>query len=440
MSLDSQQTDQRPIAGTKDLLEYFRQGERPGRLVGLEHEKLIYPKGSARPVPYDGPSGIGAVLQGFERFGWKAVREAPDRPVIAMAKGQAAISLEPGGQLELSGTPCPTAAEAHRENVEHLAQLKQICDGLGLRAVTLGYRPFDAVGAMPWMPKSRYGAMRQTLGTRGALALDMMLLTATGQVSLDFHDEADCAGKVTLVARASPVLVALFANSPLRLGQPAGFLSYRSHVWSDVDAARCGYQAFMLDGSFTYARYVEWALDAPMLFLRRRGQYLTPPLTFRQFVAKGFDGERAVQEDWADHLSTLFPEVRVKKLIEVRAADCNDAGMTGGLAALMRGLLYSKQAGERALAALPALPLDEHRRFHELAQREGLEAKWNGRSLSAMALELISAARDGLTELGDDPPGLLEPLEAVARSGRSPARRVLEANREPAALLDAFTL
>jgi len=268
----------------------------------------------------------------------------------------------------------------------------------------------------------------------------MMLLTATGQVSLDFHDEADCARKVTLVARASPVLVALFANSPLRLGQPTGWLSYRSRVWSDVDPARCGYQGFMLDGSFTYARYAEWALDAPMLFLRRDGRYLTPPLSFRQFIAQGFEGHRAVQEDWTDHLSTLFPEVRVKRLIEVRAADCTGAGPTGGLAALMRGLLYSPKAMERALAALPRLPLDEHRRFHELAQREGLEGKWNGRGLAAMALELVAAARAGLTALGDDEPKLLEPLEAIAKSGRSPARRVLEAPREPVALLDAFTL
>ncbi len=306
--------------------------------------------------------------------------------------------------------------------------------------MALGYRPFVTVEQMPWMPKSRYGAMRETLGARGPLALDMMLLTATGQVSLDYANEADCARKVTLAARASPVLVALYANSPLRGGQPSGYLSFRSRVWSGVDDRRCGYRDFMLDGGFTYARYVEWALDAPMLFLRRRGAYLTPPLTFRQFLSAGFGGDRATREDWADHLSTLFPEVRVKKLIEVRAGRLQRAGPHRALAALMRGLFYSKGAGERALAALPTLPLSEHLRLHELAQREGLEGRWEGRTLAQLGLELIAAARAGLAELGDDEPALLDPLEEVAKSGRSPARRVLQAPREPVALLDAFTL
>ena len=440
MSLDSQQTDQRPISGQNDLFEYFRLGERPARMVGLEHEKLIYPVDGALPVPYEGRRGIAAVLAGFERFGWKPVREAPDKPVIAAARGNATLSLEPGGQFELSGTPYATAAQAHRENLAHLDELKQVCAPLGLRVVALGYRPFETVTSMPWMPKTRYTAMRQTLGTRGKLALEMMLMTATGQVSLDFGDEADCARKVTLVARASPLLVALFANSPLRQGADSGFLSYRSHVWSDVDPSRCGYQAFFLDGSFSYAKYVEWALAAPMLFLRRGGKYLTPPLTFGQFIERGFENERAVQEDWSDHLSTLFPEVRVKKLIEVRAADCNGVEMTGGLAAMMRGLMYSPDALERALAFLPKLPLAEHLEFHELAQREGLEAKWNGQSLAAMTVELLKVAREGLAKLGDDEPALLDALDVVAKGGRSPARRVLEAPRSPTALLDAFTL
>jgi glutamate--cysteine ligase len=434
MSLDSQQTDQRPISGLPDLLGYFRGGERSQQMVGLEHEKFLYPVGGSQPVPYAG--GIEKVLTGFEKFGWAPVRESAEKPVIAASKGSATLSLEPGGQFELSGTPFRTAHEAAEENAKHLLELKDVCAGLGLRIVTLGYRPFDVVPQMPWMPKTRYTAMRQTLGTRGSLALDMMLMTATGQVSLDFKDEADCARKVTLVARATPVLVALFANSPLKLGQPTGFLSYRSRVWSDVDRARCGYQAFMLDGSFSYQRYAEWALEAPMLFLRRRGQYLTPPLTFRQFMEKGFDGERAVQEDWSDHLSTMFPEVRVKKLIEVRGADCNDWPMTAGLVALMRGLLYSPQALEQAMRLLPALSLEEHRAFHELAQREGLE----GKGLAAMAVELVAIAREGLKQLGDDEPALLDALSEVARSGRSPARRVLEAPRDAVKLLDAFTV
>ncbi|MFT3842471.1 MAG: glutamate-cysteine ligase family protein [Myxococcaceae bacterium] len=434
MSLDSQQTDQRPISGLGDLVEYFRTGERSQHMVGLEHEKLLYPIGGSQPVAY--PGGIEKVLAGFEKFGWAPVREAPDKPVIAASRGNATLSLEPGGQFELSGTPFHTAREAAEENAKHLAELKDVCASLGLRIVTLGYRPFDAVAQMPWMPKTRYTSMRKTLGSRGSLALDMMLMTATGQVSLDFSSEVDCGRKVTLVARATPVLVALFANSPLKLGQPSGYLTFRSRVWSDVDNARCGYQAFMLDGSFSYQRYAEWALDAPMLFLRRRGQYLTPPLTFRQFLEQGFEGERATREDWADHLSTMFPEVRVKKLIEVRGADCNDWPMTAGLVAMMRGLLYSPEAAAQAMKRLPSLGLDEHRALHESAQREGLEAP----GMAALAVDLVAIAREGLKRLGDDDQSLLDALEKVAKSGKSPARKVLEAPRDPVKLLDAFTI
>lgn len=436
MSLDSKTTEDRPIGGLDDLLGYFRGGERKdgAGYVGLEHEKLIYPVGGAAPVPYD---GIGALLSSFVKDGWQEFREAPGLPVIAMTKGQATLSLEPGGQFELSGTPFSTAREAHAENVAHLEVLKANAAALGFRVVALGYRPFDRIADMPWMPKTRYRVMRESLGARGTHAHAMMLMTATGQVSLDWRDEADCARKVVAAARMAPVLVALYANSPLVEGKPSGFLSYRSRVWNDVDPARCGYLPAMFDGSFGYRAYTEWALDAPLLFLRRNGQYLSPKLTFRQLLKDGHDGTPARYGDWVDHLSTLFPEVRIKKVLEVRSADCVGPAMTGGLAALMRGLLYDPTALGELEAALPKKSFDAHRALHALAQKEGLE----GEGLARMANDVVEIAARGLKRLGGDDAALLEPLRAQAKSGKSPARRVLEAApRGPVGLLDAFQL
>lgn len=441
MSLDSQKTEDRPLTSLDELLEYFQSAERSDgqALIGLEHEKLIYPVGKATPVPYEGPEGIGALLRSFAANGYQEYREAPELPVIAMTKGRAALSLEPGGQFELSGSPFGSAREAQRENLEHLAELKANAAALGLRVVTLGYRPFESIGSMPWMPKTRYRVMRQTLGSRGTLAHAMMLMTATGQVSLDWKDEADCARKVIASARLAPVLVALYANSPLVEGKPSGYLSWRSRVWSDVDPTRCGYLAAMFDGSFSYRAYVEWALDAPMLFLRREGNYLNPKLTFRQLLAKGFEGTPAREGDWVDHLSTLFPEVRIKKVLEIRSADCVSAELTGALAALMRGLLYDSAALTELETALPKLPLPAHLELHTLAQREGLAGRFAGRTLAALAVEVVQIAERGLKRLDPADAPLLEPLLELARSGKSPAHRVLEAPRGPVALLDAFT-
>ncbi len=445
MSLDAKQTAAEPIGSVGELVDTLRAAERPEGplLLGLEHERLMFPAAAATAVPYEGAHGIGALLEGFRSFGFTEFREAPDAPVIAMQRGVETLSLEPGGQLELSGSPWPTAREAHAENVRHAAELRQVAAAFGLRAATLGYRPFGTLAEMPWMPKSRYRVMRETLGTRGRLAFDMMLMTATGQVSLDWRDEADCVRKVTASVRVSPLLVALFANSPLAQGQPTGYLSWRSRVWSEVDPARCGYPHAMLDGSFSYAAYVEWALDAPLLFLRRDGQYLGPKLTFREFLARGYDGRPATHADWTDHLSTLFPEVRLKKVIEIRAADGVSVALTGALVALMRGLLYDRTALEAATELLPPRSPREHLELHAAAQLQGLQARLGAGTLADFAGELVELAAAGLARLGDDDVALLEPLREVARRRRSPAQDVLEAferEADPSRFVDHFLL
>ncbi|MGO8970208.1 MAG: glutamate--cysteine ligase [Myxococcaceae bacterium] len=429
MTLDRAPTDVRTLSSVEDLVDGFRTAEKPSAQfrVGLEHERFIYPRGSSQPVAYPGPKGIGALLGALEPAGYQPFREGPEGPLIALTKPRLTVSLEPGGQVELSGSPFRTAREADVENQRNAAELRTATASLGLVPACFGYRPWGTTAEMPWMPKARYAAMRETLGKRGRLALDMMLMTCTTQVSLDWADEADCARKVTLAARLAPVLLALYANSPLVNGKPAGYQSYRSRVWNDVDPARCGYFPALLDGSFSYRAYVEWALDAPLLFLRRNGRYESPALTFRALLADGWDGTPALVSDWADHLSTLFPEVRIKSVLEVRSADCGSALTASAMAALWRGLLYDSQALEDAGRLLPKLSFSEHLAFHAEAQRLGLHGTLRGTGIGELAKDMVRVAKEGLRRLDERDAPLLEPLEETAASGRSPADRLLAA-------------
>src|SRR5215469_4506141 len=446
MSLDRAPTQDEAVTSVSELVDVFRTAERPRaeQRVGLEHEKFLYPlEGPPTPVPYEGPRGIGALLGLLAARGYTQFRDAPDAPPIALTRGEHTLSLEPGGQFELSGSPLRTAREVHAENVAHARMLTEAARELGLQPVTIGYRPWGTPADIPWMPKKRYQVMRQTLPGRGKLALNMMLMTCTGQVSLDWSSEADCARMVTATARLTPLLVALFANSPLVQGKPSGWMSYRSHVWGDVDPTRCGYFPRMLDGTFDYGAYVEWALKAPLLFLRRNGDYVMPPMTFGEFLERGFEGQPARRSDWTDHLSTLFPEVRIKRVMEVRGADSVSLEQTAALVALWRGLLYDDGALDAALGLVPRLSFGEHLAFHEEAQRHGLKGKLRRTSIAAMALEMVRLAKLGLQHVDPDDIPLLESLEARARSGRSPAEDVLDAFREetsPARFLSRFAL
>jgi glutamate--cysteine ligase len=446
MSLDRAPTQDEAVTSVSALVDLFRTAERPRAEhgVGLEHEKFLYPlEDPPTPVPYEGPKGIGTLLGLLAARGYTPFRDAPGAPPIALTRGEHTLSLEPGGQFELSGSPARTARAVHAENVAHARMLTEAARELGLQVVTLGYRPWGTPADVPWMPKKRYQVMRQTLPVRGKLALNMMLMTCTGQVSLDWSSEADCARKVTATARLTPLLVALFANSPVVQGNPGGWMSYRSHVWSDVDPTRCGYFPRMLDGTFDYGAYVEWALKAPLLFLRRNGDYVMPQLTFGELLERGFEGQPATRSDWTDHLSTLFPEVRIKRVMEVRGADSVSLEQTAALVALWRGLLYDEASLDAALGLVPRLSFEEHLAFHEEAQRNGLRAKLRRTALSAMALEMVRLAREGLKHLDPDDVPLLEPLEERARSGRSPAEDVLDAFRDeksPARFLSRFAL
>ncbi|MFN0062004.1 MAG: glutamate--cysteine ligase [Myxococcaceae bacterium] len=423
MSLDVSNALAAPLTSTSQLVDTFRTAEKPveAHRLGLEHEKLLYAVGSAEAVTYEGPRGIGAVLEALAGEEGEAFREAPDRPVIALRSGDRTVTLEPGGQFEHAGSPFRTAREADAENRQHLGRLKHAAAKLGLRVVMLGYRPAGRTSDVGWMPKSRYQAMRETLGTRGPLALHMMLMTATSQVSLDFSSEADCARKMTVASRTAPLLVALFANSTIVEGQPSAYKSYRSHVWTGVDSARCGFFATMLDGSFSYAKYVAWALEAPVLFLRRGGRYLTPRMTFGDLMTQGWEGKPLTEDDWLDHLSTLFPEVRLKRVLEIRSADSGSAEMTGALGALMRGQLYDAMALGEVETLLPVPSLAQQQEFMAIARRDGLNGVYAGRRLQAWAKEWLDMVERGLRRIDVADVPLLAPLRARVESGCSPA-------------------
>jgi glutamate--cysteine ligase len=439
MSLDPQTTTASPpVRGLADLVGWFRARERPPSewKVGLEHEKVGLLAGTLAPVPYEGPRGIAALLRGFERFGYAPVED--EGHVIAAQKAGLTVSIEPGGQLELSGRPFQDVHVVAAELDRHIAKCHELGVELGVELLAVGYRPWGTPATAPWMPKSRYLVMRPFLAARGRRGEDMMSMTASVQASFDFGSERDMAEKLRVALAVQPAVVALYANSPIVGGAPSGWKSFRAAVWEDVDPARSGLLPFAFEQNFmedAYRRYTEWALDVPMIFLRREGRYLDPGgATFRAFLAAGLHGARPTLSDWEDHLSTLFPEVRVKGVVEVRGADSCDCAMTKGLTAFWKGLLYDRTARAAAFALVSGLSLGERRALNLAAAREGLEARLpDGRALAALARELIELSAQGLCrqnccgQQGQDERIFLEPLRARAASGRSPADDALEA-------------
>ena len=440
MSLDPRTGAAPRVRAAGDLYRWFAERERPRSewKVGLEHEKLGVVAGRTEPLPYEGRRGISAVLRAFAARGYAPFEE--DGGIIASQCGQLTISIEPGGQLELSGSPFADVHVVAAELDRHLHECREIGRELGVAFLAAGYRPWGTPDTNPWMPKRRYLAMRPFLSARGRLAPDMMAMTGSAQVSYDFSSPQDMAEKLRVGLAVQPAVTALLANSPIVNGRDSGWKSYRVKVWEETDPARCGLLPFAFDAGFLqdpYRAYVEWALDVPMIFLRRRGEYLDPGgRTFRAFLATGMGEERATLSDWEDHLSTLFPEVRVKGVVELRGADGCDLDHTRALAAFWKGILYDATARERAWGLVRSLSLSERRALTHAAGQEGLGARLpDGRTLAQLARELLDASADGLCrqhccgQRGEDERVWLEPLRARAASGRTPADEALEAFR-----------
>jgi glutamate--cysteine ligase len=417
-----------PIADLDELLAHFRDAEKPPAAwrIGTEHE-LIGVRAAGPAIgscpAYDGPDGIGAVLAGFAARGWTPVVERGH--TIALTRADDQITIEPGGQLELASRPMVDGHELVAALAEHGEVLGAITRPMGLAWLSIGLRPFGGRDDIPWMPKERYDVMRAYMPTVGTRGLDMMLRTATVQVNLDWSDEADAASKLRALMSVTSILTALWAASPIVDGKVSGFQSYRAHIWRDTDNQRAGLLPFAFERDDIYRAYVDWALDVPMYFIHRGGYRPVTGLTFRRFLAEGWNGERASAGDWGLHLSTLFPEGRMKRYLEVRGCDCGSMAMIAALGPFCRGFLYDADARAAAIALTADLSLEERQRIADRVPRTGLATPAGKRSLGELARELVDIARAGLARGAPDALSLIEPVADIAASGRTEADRIV---------------
>ncbi len=426
------------VTGKDQLVAYMEAGCKPREdwRIGTEHEKFAFTREDLRPLPYHGPRSIRALLEGLaERFDWTPILEG-DNP-IALSKEGCNVTLEPGGQLELSGAPLVDIHETCSEVHEHLDQVKAIADPLDISLIGLGFLPLWRREDIPQMPKDRYQIMRAYMPTKGNLGLDMMHRTCTVQVNLDFESEADMVKKFRVSLALQPVATALFANSPFTEGKPNGFLSYRSHIWTDADPDRCGILPFVFEDGMGFERYVDFALDVPMYFVYRGGEYLDASgLSFRDFLAGKLPilpGELPTTSDWGDHLSTIFPEVRLKTFLEMRGADGGPWKSLCALPAFWVGLLYDETSLDAAWNLVADWTAEDHARLRSEVPRLALKTPWGRGILADLAREIVSISEAGLRRRaiiasdGLDETHYLAPVLEVAETGRTPAEVALAA-------------
>ncbi len=425
------------IESRDQLIASFAGGEKPKNAwrIGTEHEKFVYANGDHHAPSYDEPSGIRALLGDLEQYGWKPVMEGGN--AIAMSGPDGSISLEPAGQFELSGAPLDSLHETCAETGRHLEQVKAAGEKLGIGFLGLGMWPDKTRAELPTMPKGRYAIMLRHMPRVGSMGLDMMLRTCTIQVNLDYASEADMVKKFRVGLALQPLATALFANSPFTEGKPNGMLSYRSHIWSDTDPHRTGMLPFVFEDGFGYERYAEYALDVPMYFVYREGKYIDAAgLSFRDFL-KGelsvLPGEKPTLDDWTDHLSTAFPEVRLKTFLEMRGADGGPWNRICALPALWVGLLYDQGALDAAWDLVKDWTIDERQALRDAVPKLGLNAPIAGggklRDIAGQVLDIAGAglsARARFNRAGDNETGFLDPLREIVRSGKVPAEVLLE--------------
>jgi len=431
--------DATPIGSRDELIRWFEAGEKPRSAwrLGTEHEKVPFYKDDATTVPYEGERGIRALLDGMAALnGWEPIIEDGHPIGLADEAGGGAISLEPGGQFELSGAPVRDVHDTAAELARHLSEAKSVGDRLGIGFLTLGMSPKWTRAETPVMPKRRYRIMARYMPNVGTRGLDMMFRTATAQVNLDFGSETDMVKKLRVSLALQPLATALFANSPFTDGKPNGFLSMRSEIWRDTDGDRTGMLAFAFEEGMGYERYVDYALNVPMYFVKRGDTYHdVSGASFRDLMQGGLPalpGERPFLSDWANHLSTIFPEVRLKRFLEMRGADVGPPEMIAAVAAFWTGLLYDETALEAAFGVIRPWSAEDRATLRAEVPRRALHASVAGRSLRDVAREVLAIARGGLERRGcrdadgRDESRFLAPLDEVAESGRSPAELLLE--------------
>lgn len=430
-----------PISSRDDLVAWIEAGAKPPGewRLGTEHEKFVFRQDTFEPVLYGGDNGISALMRGMmECCGWEPIVEGENIIALKRAFGEpgANVSLEPGGQFELSGAPLRTVHETAAETEQHLRQCHKAGGPLGLNFMAMGFAPTWSLAETAKMPKARYGIMTPYMSKVGTRGLDMMYRTATIQTNLDFADEADMTQKLRISLALQPVATALFASSPFTEGKPNGFKSMRSEIWRHTDPDRTGMLPFAFEDGMGYERLVDYALDVPMYFVYRDGKYIdTAGASFRDFMAgklPGLEGERATLDDWSDHLTTLFPEVRIKRFMEMRGADAGRAEMINALPAMWSGLLYDRSARAAAWDLVKDWSGEERQRLRDEVPRLALQTPFRGGDVRDLALRVLRIASDGLkarafaNAAGEDERIYLEPLEEIAETGVTKADRLLE--------------
>ena len=426
------QFDPTPIESRDELVAWFAQGCKPSSdfRIGTEHEKIPFRTGTTRPVPYEGPDGIGALLRALETdSGWEPILDGEAIIGLADAKGGGAISLEPGGQFELSGAPLADLHEGARELDRHLEAVKRLGKALGISFLSVGVSPLWSREETPVMPKGRYAIMRAYMPKVGSMGLDMMFRTTTVQVNLDFSSEADMVRKLQVSLALQPLATALFANSPAMDGHSTGFLSTRGEIWRHTDADRTGLIPFAFEAGMGFERYVDWALDVPMYFVKRGEVYHdVAGASFRDLMAgrlAALPKQRATLSDWANHVSTLFPDVRLKRYLEMRGADAGPPDMLKALPAFWVGLLYDPATLDAAWQLVKGWSAEDRQALRDAVPRQGLTALVKGRSLQAVARDVLALSAQGLKARGLGEDIYLAPLDAIVASGQTRAHLLL---------------
>ncbi len=430
--------DNNTVETREDLVAYLASGCKPEAqwMLGTEHEKFGYTLNDLRPLPYSGNSGIKAILAGLaDEFDWRPVLE-DGLPIALLDDTGASITLEPGGQLELSGAVLDNIHQTCTEVNTHLKQVRAVSEPLGAAFLGMGFQPKWRLEDMEWMPKARYRIMREYMDKVGTLGQDMMARTCTVQVNLDFASEADMVRKFRTSLALQPIATALFANSPFTDGKPNGYFSYRSRVWEDTDPDRTGMLPFVFDGDMGFEKYTDYMLNVPMYFVYRDGEYINATgQSFRDFLngeLPALPGEKPTLKDWEDHLTTAFPEVRLKRFLEMRGADGGPWARLCALPAIWVGLLYHQPSLDAAWDIARDWSMEERLKLREEVPRLGLQATIRGRTVRDIAFEVIElanaglAARNRFNAAGDNETGFLAPLQDVAEKNETPAERKLK--------------
>lgn len=431
--------DETPIENNDVLIEWIAEGCKPEKdfRIGTEHEKFGFRVGTNESIPYDGPDGIEALLRSMESLlDWEAITD--DGRIIGLAakQGGGAISIEPGGQFELSGAPLETIHDTCREANAHLTHTRRCAEPLGIGFLGVGSSPIWSFDETPKMPKSRYDIMRAYMPKVGTRGLDMMHRTCTIQVNLDFSSEADMVKKLRVSLALQPVATALFANSPFMDNRPTGRLSERSEIWKYTDNDRAGMLPFVFDEGFGFEAYVDYALDVPMYFIKRGDQYHDVTGTsFRDFMAGSLkdtipDG-RPMMGDWVNHLGTIFPEVRLKRFLEMRGADGGPWRRICALPAFWVGLLYDQKSLDAAYDLIADWTTEEMQALRDAVPQEGLSAQFRNQTMLELAKDVVALSREGLfrrhklSDTGLDETHYLEPIQETLASGITPAEKML---------------